>query len=184
MKLSKTSWLLITIGIFVIALAGLSVVRSQQVQQQNQLSEELTSAELSLKGIQLEQLSYQREELEKGLSLTTSQFEVARAMLSQPIESIAISSVLFDIAEAHGVELTEINSSGLASDELEGLTSSVLPLTAKIEGDVPNLVSFITGLNGDLTTGVVKSVNISIPEMAGEEASANIQLVVYTYQGE
>lgn len=184
MKLSKTSLLLITIGIFIIALVGLVVVRSQQVGQQNLLSEELTSVELRLKGIQLERLSNQQEELEKGLSQTISQFEVARAMLSQPIESITISSALFGIAEAHGVELTEISSPGLSNGELAGLTFSVIPLTARVEGDVPNLVSFITGLNGDLATGVVKSVKISIPEIAGEEASANIELAVYTYQGE
>lgn len=184
MKLGKASWLLITIGIFIIALVGLVVVRSQQVKQQNLLSEELASTELRLKGIQLERLSNQQEELEKGLSQTISQFEVARAMLSQPIESITISSTLFVIAEAHGVELTEISSPGLSSAELEGLTFSVIPLTARVEGDVPNLVSFITRLNEELTTGVVKSVKISIPEIAGEKASANIELAVYTYQGE
>lgn len=184
MKLSKTSWLVIIVGIFVIALLGLGVVRSQQVQQQNQLSEELASAELRLKGIQLKPLSHQQEELENGLSQTRSQLEAVKAIVSQPIESITISSILFDTAEAHGVNLTEITSSSIASDRLEGLACSVLRLTAKVKGEVPKLVSFITGLNGNLTTGVMKSVEISIPEVAGEEASANIQLAVYTYQGE
>jgi len=184
-KLSKTSWLLITIGFFVITFASLGVIRSQQVHQHNQLSEELASAQLKLKGVRLEQLSYQQGELEKGLSQTISQFEAARAMLSQPIESIATSSILFDIAEAYGVEVTEISSSGPASDDLEGIPCSVLSLIARVEGEVPDLVSFITKLNGDLATGVVKSVVISIPEMTGEEkASVNIRLVIYTYQGD
>jgi len=42
MKLSKTGWLIIIIGVFVIILAGLGTVRSQQVREQDQLNEEYT----------------------------------------------------------------------------------------------------------------------------------------------
>ena len=185
MKLSKTSWLFLTIGVFVIAFASLGAVGSQQVIQQNQLSEELTLAQLKLKGFQLEQLSYRQGELEEHLSQTISQFETTKAILSPPIGSVATSGILFDIAEAYGVEVTEINSSGLTSGELEGIPCSILPFTTRVEGDLPALVDFITRLNGDLTTGVVKSVIISIPEMTSEEkSSADIQMVIYTYQGD
>jgi len=185
MKLSKTTWLILTIGFFIIAFASLGIVRSQQVQEQDQLNQELTQAQLRLNEFQLEQLSSQHEELEKQLSQTISQFEAARTMLSQPIGSITTSGLLFDIAAACGVEVTEISSSGLASDDLEGVTCSVLPLSARVEGDVSDLVSFITNLYGELTNGIVKSVEISIPETTSEEKpSANIQLVIYTYQGD
>lgn len=183
MKLSKTSWLFLAIGLFIITFAGLGAVRSQQAQQQNQLDEKLTSAELKLNGFQIEQLVNQQGELERQLSQTISQSETARDILSQPIGSIAISEILFDIAEANSVEITEISSSGPASEELAGVTLSVLPLTARVKGSLPNLVSFITSLNDDLPSGVVKSVAISIPETTGAEASTNIQLVIYTYQG-
>jgi hypothetical protein len=106
-------------------------------------------------------------------------------MLSQPNGSIVTSGILFDIAEAYGVEVTEISSSGPTNGELEGIACSVLPLTARVEGDVPALINFITRLNSDLTTGVVKSAEISIPETTDEEeSSANIQLVIYNYQGD
>ena len=69
--------------------------------------------------------------------------------------------------------------------DLEGVTASELPLTMRAEGDVANLIDFVTRLNGDLTTGVVKSAEISIPETADEgKPSANIRLVVYSYQGD
>jgi len=184
LKLSKTSWVLITIGVFIIALASLSVIRSQQVSQQNRLNEELTLTQPKLKEFQLEQLSYQQGELEKQLSQTISQLEAAKAILSQPNGSIVTSGILFDIAETYGAEVTEISSPGFTSDELEGVACRVLPLAVRVEGDVPDLISFITRLSNDLTTGVVKSVEISIPEMTGEEKpSANIQLVIYSYQG-
>ena len=185
MKLSKTSWLLLTLGIFVIALAGLGTVYYQQVNQQDRLNEELASAQLKLKGIKLEQLSNQQGELENRLSQTISQPETAKTVLSQPTGSIATSSILFDTAAAYGVEVTEISSPGLTSGDLEGITCSILPLTVRVEGDVSDLVSFLTKLNDKLTTGIVKSVAIIIPETTSEEkTSANIQLVIYTYQGD
>ena len=185
MKLSKTSWLLLTIGIFTMTLASLGAVRYQQVNQQNQLNEQLTLSEAKLVGFQLEQLSSQKGELEKQLSQATSQLETSKAMLSQSIGSVATSGILFDTAEAYGVEVIELSSAGLVSEELEGVPCSVLSLTAVVEGDISDLIDFITELNDDFTTGVVQSVEISIPEtIGGEESSANIHLVIYTYQGD
>jgi uncharacterized membrane-anchored protein YhcB (DUF1043 family) len=64
LKLSKTSWLFLTIGIFIIMFVGLGAVRFQQINQQNQLNEELALAEAKLNEFQLEQLSSQKGELE------------------------------------------------------------------------------------------------------------------------
>ncbi len=205
MKISKKTWLVIVIGIFVVVGIGLNMVRSQQVQQQDELNAEFALTQLNLSRLQLEQLSSRQAELESQLSQATSQSEAVKAMFSQPIGSVAATTILFDIAKAHGVEVTEMTSSGLASDSLEGVTYSVISLAAKVEGDVPNLVSFVTKLNSYFTTGVVKSITITIPETTsgdnvtaleitsgdnvtaletttGERASADIQLVVYTYQ--
>lgn len=183
MKISKTSLLLIAIGVFIIALIGLGVFRSQQVRQQNQLSERLVSAEFKLNEFQTEELNYQIEELERELSQIQAQAETAKTTLSQAVDSIATSAILFDIAEANGVQLTEIGSSGLTSVELNGVPCLVLPLTLKVVGDVTSLVSFITQLNSDLTTGIVNSVEMNIPETIGEEASAIIQMNTYAYRG-
>ena len=185
LKLSKTTLLVIVIGIFVVVGIGLNMVRSQQVSEQSQLNEELALAKAKLDRIQPDKLSSQQAELEEQLSQATSQFEVVRAMFSQSIGSIAVTSSLFDIAKEHDVEVTEMTSSGLASDSLEGVSCSVISLTAKVEGDVPNLVNFITKLNSHFTTGVVKSITITIPETtSGENVSADIQLAVYTPQGD
>ena len=184
MKLSKTSWLIIIIGVFVILLVGLGIVRSQQVHQQNELNEQLALAQSKIQVIQLEPLSHRQGELEQQFSETDSQSESAKAILSQPIRSITISDLLFNIAEANNVNVTEINSSGLASEELAGVTCTVLPFTARVEGELTDLVSYITRLNSDLATGFVKSVEINVPEAnSKDKPSANIQLVIYAYQG-
>ena len=185
MKLTKKSWLLLTLGVFVITFAGLGAIQSQQVRQQKRLNEELALTELRLEGVQLEQLSAQQETLEKQLSQTISQSETAQAILSHPIGSITSSSTLFDIARDYGVEVTEFSSSGLASGDLAGIPCSVLTLNTRVEGDVSDLIRFITKLNREFTTGIIKSVEISMPETTGDAKSlANIQLVLYTYQGD
>ena len=196
MKLSKRMLIVLAVGAFIIVFAVLGMTCSQRVNEQDELNEQLSLAQLRLKGVQPEQLSSQQAELEGQLSQATSQFEAVKDILSQPIGSITISSILFEIAEAHGLEVTEVTSPGPDSESLEGVTCSVISLTAKVEGDVHNLVSFVAKLNSHFTTGVVKSVEINIPETTdegegeGEEeeqekekASADIQLVVYTHQG-
>ena len=185
MKISKTSWLLLAVGISIITLAGLGVTRARQLHEQDRVNEELSLVRQRLNGFQLEELRFQQEELEKQISQTISQLEADKTTLSRPIGSIVASDILFDIAETCGVEVTEISSSGLITDDLEGIACSVLTLTAHIEGDVPNLVDFITKVNGDFMTGTVKSVDMNVSENTTEERpSANIRLHIYTYQGD
>jgi len=184
-KLSRTSWLILTFGLFIIVLAGLAVVRFQQVGEQEALREKLTLAQTKLAKIQTERLSQRQKELELELSQIMAEAEAARAVLSQPISSLAISDMLWATAQANGVEITELSSPGMSTAELEGVSCSALSLTARAEGEVTDLVNFITELNGALATGVVKSAEINIPQAPSEDRpSASFQLVVYSYQGE
>ena len=185
MKLSKKSWLILIVGIAIAIFAGLWLARGQQVDEQEQLHEELSIVAMRLNGLQGEEISSQQGELERQLSQTISQLETAKAVLSQSTGSITVSGTLFDIAEATGVEITEISSSGLSSDSLEGINFLALPLTITVEGDVADIISFVGSLNHDFKTGIVKSVEISIPETTSEETvSANIQLHIYIFQGD
>jgi len=203
LKLSKTSWIILTVGIFLITFTCLGLARSQQVLEQGQLDEELSLAEWRLDQIQFEELYSQQEELEEQLSQVVSELEAARAILSQSTGSIVASDTLFDIAEVCGVTITEISSLDPAPKDLEGVTCSLLPLTVRIEGNVPSLIRFTTMLNNDFTTGVVNSVGINVPEVIEddgetdeesieeqsseeepevvEKPTAYISLVIYTY---
>ncbi len=185
LKLTRTSLLLIVAGVCFVASVALSFVCSQQVQQQSQLKEKLTSAQSNLKGVRLEQLTTQQAELEKQLSQATSQFEAARAIFSELAGNTTAISIFFKVAKDNGMEVTEIKSPGPAEDTLGGATCSVILLNAKVEGNLPNLVSFITNLKSSLVNGVIKSVTITMAEATnGDNASANIQMVIYTYGGE
>ena len=185
MKLSKKTLLVIAAGVFIILLASLGVVRFQQAQEQNRLNEQLSLAQSKLGEIELETLSSRQAELDEKLSQAASQCEEVEAILSQPIDSTTACGILFDIADAHALEVPKISSSAAYSEVLEGDTYTVISLNVTIQGDVPDLVSFVTDVNNYLATGVVKSVKISVPEPDSEEDPlADINLVVYTYQGD
>ena len=183
MKLGKRSWLSIGIGLFLIVFVSLCMVYSQQTSMKNQLKEELNLAKSRLNSIQTEQLADRQSELEQQLEETMAQSEAARETLSQPMNSIIISDILFSTAEANSVNITEISSSVAGSVALEGVPCLELPLSAKIEGEVSNLVAFITQLNNDLASGIVKSVNLDISQPEGNgKSAASIQMVIYKYE--
>ena len=171
MKMSAKGFLLLGIGILVVAFVSLGLTYTQRVDQQEVLYEELALAEERLANIDLEPLQTQQEDLENRLSQVLSQLQssVAKTTLSQTVESIDTTDNLFQIAEVSNVEITAISSSGLGSADLEGITCSTLPVTVTAEGDVSDLVKFVVNLNEDFTNGAVKSVDISVPEEEEEE---------------
>ncbi len=193
MKLTKTSWIILAIGIVAITFGSLGEARSQQLNEGKQLSDELAVAEMRLSKLDLKPLSSQQQGLEEQLNQTTSQLETAKARLSQPNDSTTITDAIFRIAQVSGVELIEISSSSLTQGKLDKVAGLLLPLNTLVRGDVPNLIDFIMRLNNDLPTAIVKSVEITIPKAtdnvtdnatAGAKLpAANIQLEAFTYQG-
>ncbi len=184
MKLGKTSWRILIAGVVIVIFASLGITRVQQVNEQKRLSDELDMVEMRLERLQLKQLSSQQEDLEKQVEQTTSQLEAAKDNLRQSIESIGVTDSFFEVAEACGVKVVALNSSGPASDKLVNIACSILPLSAVVEGDVPNLIRFVTKWNTDFTTGIVKSADIDIPDTNEDRPSAHIQLIVFAYEGE
>jgi hypothetical protein len=159
------------------------MVYSQQSGTKKQLKEEYDRAQTNLNSIQVEQLADQQGELEQQLDDTIAQSETARKTLSEPMNSIIITDILFSRAESNSVNITDIKSSGTNAVELEGVPCRALSLTVNIKGEVDNLVDFVTQLNDNLATGVVYSIGMNIPNTAGgEKPSASIQMVVYTHE--
>jgi type II secretory pathway pseudopilin PulG len=192
LKLGKTGYLFVILGVVAAIFAGLWVMRSRQTQEQERLYEELSVAVVRLDNFSSDELLSQQAELEQQLSQTLSQLETTKATVSQSAESISVSGTLFDIAELAEVEITAISSAQPSDNNWQGIPCSFLPLAVTAEGDVPNLITFIGKLDRALTTAVVRSAVISIPETTdGEESSAevqlpsaSIQLGIYSYQGE
>ncbi len=184
MKLSKKSWLIISIGLFLIGLVGLWMVYSQQSAVEKQLKEELALVNSKLDSIDLEQLAQKPVELEQQLNKTLEQSKTARETLSQPMNSIIVSDILFKTAEANNVNITSISSSAANKVTLDGVPCLALPVTASVKGGLHQLVDFVTELNGDYPIAEVNTFNVQIPYPADNTTlSASVQMVIYAYEG-
>lgn len=163
MKLSKTSWIILSIGIFLVVAAGLGLTRSQQIQEQGQLDEELGMTEMRLSKLQVQELPQQQEELQERLDESAIQLMAARDRLRQTVESIDVTDEFFAIAQACNTTVMSISSSGIKSDKLGDIACSMIQINARVEGEVPNLIDLVISLNSDFTTGVVESAQITVP---------------------
>lgn len=186
MKFTKTIWLVIGAGIFIVALAALGMVIFQQVDEKSQLNKQLASSQSQLQSIQREPLSSQQAELEGQLNQAIPKFEALKTKLSQPVSNTV--AALFDAAKTRGLVVTDMTSSSPTNESVPGATLLAMPVSVKVEGSVYQMVNYIAALNNLLKTSAIESVEITVPEQtSGDNASATsaiIQLAIYTYRGD
>lgn len=185
MRLNK-KWLIYGVILGLMAtLVTLGIVQAQQLGEKSSLSDELDTAEQNLSMLEAEQSSFWQDDMDTQTGGAQIDFDTARTILSQTVDSIIANESLFDIAEASFVTLTSITVSPLFDETLAELPCSHLPLNISAEGNETALLDFISRLNTDLTNGLVRSAILSIPETNAEgKALVDIELIIYTYQGE
>ena len=195
MKVSKKVWIIVGIGIFAIVLGSLSTLYFRGVGEREQLSDKLARAEATLPGFEAV-----REELEDQLAQAQSSLEANKAQFPEVVESIEYGEDFFKIAYGEnlhsmatgcGVELTRLTAAQPTGETAGGVTYSVSSFVVVVEGGIDNILNFIdaigTGIDYELSWNFqlpwsvdVKSVNIA---MGGEEATATINLNIYSYKG-
>ncbi len=190
MKLGKTAWAFLAIGLFVIVVAGLILAYNEHSREQIRLQQELSLTQDILAKYTPEKLSSRQEEVENQLARAESELEAAKANLRRSIESIEATDTIFAAARASSVGVLHVRSLGTPASQVreEGLTLTFLSFSVKVEGDIPDLVNFVVELNSKFPGGAVESVEIIVHEVVeGEEElkpSANVQLVIHTYEGD
>ena len=185
MNLSKTSWLILSVGIFVVILAGLGLTRSQQLQAKSQLDGELSIAETRLIKLGVEELRQQQAELQARLDESEIQLNMAEDEMSRSVESDDVIEEFFQIAQSCGVQVNGINCSGIRSGKLNSINCFMTTLSAGLGGELSDIINFVIKLNSDFTTGVVQSAQISIAEDIEEgESGVGINMIIYTYEVE
>ena len=183
MKISKKALKYIGIGVYVIALAVSGYMLFGKLGEQSKVGEELTLAQTKVEMTDKDRLSAQISELEDQRNQLISQTDTIKDRMSQEIANVAASTLVFDVAGKNYVEVVDLNSLSAFSEVLENVPCNVVPLEAIVEGNVEDIVNFVTQLNTVLTTGMIKSVNLDIPEAgAGVKPTATISLLIYNYQ--
>jgi hypothetical protein len=189
LKLSKTSWLILSTGVFVVALAGLGLTRSQQVKEQTKIADELTLSEKSLETIQTAQLSQQLESLKVKLEDSEAQLKEAQSRLRQTVVSVDVTDQFFQIAANYDVIILNMTTTTISQAKYEGITCDTVALASTITGKATDIINFIIGLNNGFITGKVQSVQMTIAPQTADDttepdtSTASISMMIYSYEG-
>ncbi len=182
MRLSKTAWLILGIGIFVIAFGSLYLLYSRQGNEQEQLNDSLLAAQATLPTLvsekedwesqltqQESQLTQQENQLtqqESQLAQATSLLDTTQASFPSSVESIEYDELLFNFAHGYNLRITRLIASEPGNEEVEDITYSVTPFTVDVRGEVAGILDFINAIvtSEDFTNATAELVNINIPE--------------------
>ena len=179
MKLSKTAWIILLVGIFIIAIGSLYWLYLQEGPKQEELNAQLSAVQAQLPNLAEQRASLESTltELEDNLAQATSQLKTAKAAFPDLVESIEVDELLFGIANDWGLEITSLTASEPrdyrvkvemeAEDiEMEDVTYLVTSFTIDVKGEVTDILNFIHTIvnHRDFDTATVELVNIVVPE--------------------
>jgi hypothetical protein len=179
-NLSKTSWIILSAGVFIVVLAGLGVTFSQQMKKSSQLDEELEVTEMRLEKYNIDELQQQENELIAILAASSAQYDTGKTQLQQNIESIEVTDKCYLIASLSNVIVRDIGTTEIKESAFSGINCDKITVSVSVRGELPDMVNFINNLNQSFTTGYIDTAQI----MLGETQYASVQLVVYSYRGE
>ncbi len=212
MKLTKTFWLILTIGVFVVAFAALYLIYLQQQRTQEPLDAALATAQTTLPKLTTERTNLENTltELEDELVQAKSRLETAKALFPALVESIEVDELLFGFAHDWGLEIVRLTASEPGDEtvpveaqdvQVEDVAYVITSFTIEVKGQVSDILNFVSTIatDEDFTTATVRLVNIVIPELLTEEEwqelsdedreekvspLATINIVIYGYEGE
>ena len=214
MKLTKTSWIILVIGVFIIAIGSVYWLYLQERPKQTELNAQLSVVQAQLPKLAAERASLESTltELEDKLAQVTSQLKTAKAVFPASVQSIEVDELLFGMADNWGLEITSLTASEpsdleveveveMEGIEVEDITYLVTYFAVDVDGEVTDILDFIHTIvtHRDFDTATVELVNITVPEplteaekeeLSEEELaerempSARINIDIYSYQGE
>ena len=184
MKLTKTSLMVLGIGIIIIAAASLFMAYQGQVQQRQEARDSLANAEKNLQSftdikeatdVELIQLENELQEWQNELSQLETELVQAELTLAQTgarfpisVESIEYDEVLFSFArDANNLMITSLTASEPTEiTTLEGITYTTTFFTVEVRGEVADILNFINTIvaDDDFQTAVLEPITIDIPD--------------------
>jgi peroxiredoxin family protein len=184
LKFSKTGWLILAAGVFIVVLAGLVITRSGQAKEQHKITADLATSQMRLDKMDTKQLQVQDDELQQQLVASQQQLVGVKDKLRQKITSVDVTDKLFQIASDYSVNVTIMGTTSIAQDNYGGIEFSVISVSASADGAFSNIVDFVVGLNNNFSTGFVQSAQLKVAEeLVNDISNASITLIVYSYEG-
>ena len=210
MKFSKSSWILLVLGVVVIGAIMVGMVLSQQAQQQRDLEKQLIESQKKLAQIKIDDLTASKDQLTQDKELYTTQIADAKAKLAAPIDNISATDVILKSAHEFEIRIVNINSGGKSNNTLADNKFTALPFTVQVEGNIANIAGFVSNIKTLFPTSVVETYQFAIgiptptPDQPAEtpveapeitptptpppplpiDTAATINIIIYDYKGD
>lgn len=183
--MSKRLLSILSVGIFVTGVAGFGAAYMNQVQEQKQLTEELTVVQSKTAGISSEKILAQKSVNQDQLTQYEAQIADTKAKLTTSLVVTDVFQKLLVTANNTNTGFTVIGSSPETDAVIGAVPYRALSLDFAVAGDAPDIYKFVDAVSTSFATGVLKTLNMSIPKATeGSKTVANMRLTIYSYRGE
>ena len=182
-NLSKTSWIILSVGIFLVVLGGMGVTYSQKMKDKKEVDEKLELTNVRLDMFNIAELEDEKYYLETKLAGSTSLHESLSKDLVESVISSDVTEKCYEIADQSNVEVFNIGSTEIKTVDLAALECISINVQVTVTGELPDFVTYVEKLNKEFSTGYITSIKVEIAEDENEENKATIQLSVYSYEG-
>ncbi len=182
MKLSKTTWMVLGIGIIIIAAVSLYMVYQGQGQKREEARDSLTNAEKNLQSftdikeateVELSQLENELQESQSQISQLETELAQTELTLNQTgarfpisVESIEYDEVLFNFAHDANLIITSLTAGEPADITTEDITYTTTLFAVEVRGEMTDILYFINTIvaDDDFQTAILEPVAITVPE--------------------
>jgi hypothetical protein len=194
LRLTRASWLILALGIFVIAFASVFVVYARQASQHKDLESSLAEAQVRYPQLasQIKTLESQLAQRQSDLAAELSKLSQAKAKFPSSVPIIDYYQRLLALADDCDLSITSLTASEPRQQSADSVTYLVTTLNVAVSGDMADILDFIHTLatREDFTSATVTVVNINTPQPpSGEEgifqeSQASLTLDIYAYPGQ
>lgn len=190
MKFSKLSWLILSIGIFIIGAVILYVLYQQQTDEQDEFNLNLTAANSSLPILISESaaLQSQLDALEAELAEAVAALNAVEAELPKDIQSSIYGNLLFDMAYDAGLDVWLFTATEPARIILDDIIYESTTITMEVKNDLQDILLFISQIEVqlDFNTTTIDSVAIEdIVDPSGDlEHLKLVEITLLAYIGD
>ena len=198
MKLTRTTGLIILLGVLVIACASLYVVHSRQASQGEELQDSRDQATAQYTQLVSQNTTLTRQLAQGYNDLTAAQLALNKAKAKFPPSAettINYDEILFQMADYCQLEIMSLTASAPSQQNVGGINymvttfnvvvTPVAPLPATADESVARILQFVhtiaTGDNLVNASTFVNTTTIESVQMSNTQASLTI--VIYSYPG-
>ncbi len=190
MKFSRLSWLILSIGIFIIGAVVLYVLYQQQADEKDELNLNLVAANSSLPPLisNSAALQSQLDALEAELAEARAALEDAEAKLPKDIESSIYGDLLFEMAHSVGLFVREFTATEPSRTVLDDIIYETTTITMEVKNNLQDILLFISKIEVGLDFNTTTIDSVTIEDLEGSSGDLEhlklVEITLLAYIGD